>query len=211
MASRKDRAERLLHDFGQTYAEEIGIRLEKNEPMPLFQWLVSSLLFSARIGSKQAVQAARALNEAGLTTVDHMCGASWEERVKVLNEHGYARFDESASTKLAKTSSLLKERYAGDLRRLRADAGGDRERILELLQDFNGIGPLGAQIFAREAQQVWTELQPFADEKALGVARDLNLGSSAEALQDLVGQDRLPRLLAALVRADLAGTAEDYA
>ena len=211
MTSKKDRAGKLVDDLGQTYAEEIGIALDRNEPMPLFQWLVASLLFSARIGAAQAVEAAKALNDAGLTTVDHMCDASWDERVKVLNENGYARFDESTSTKLAKASALLKQRYGGDLRKLRDEAAGSRDRILELLQDFNGIGPLGAQIFAREAQAVWEELQPFADDKALEVAQRLNLGDDAATLANCLGLERLPHLLAALVRADLAGCADDYA
>ena len=211
MTSKADRAAKLVDDFGQTYAGEIGIALDRNEPMPLFQWLVASLLFSARIGASQAVEAAQALNREGLTTVDHMCDAGWEDRVRVLNRNGYARFDESTSTKLAKTSALLRQRYHGDLRNLREAAGGDPARILELLQEFNGIGPLGAQIFAREVQAVWDELQPFADDKALAVARRLNLGDDAGALAQLAGQDRLPHVLTALVRAELAKRADDYA
>lgn len=209
--SAKIRAHRLLEDHGTPYAEEIGIALSHDQPAPLFQWLVASLLFSARIGAAQAVEAAKALNAAGFTTVDHMAAASWERRVRVLNQHGYARFDESTSTKLARTSALLKERYAGDLRNLRKAADGDCAKVLELLQEFNGIGPLGASIFAREAQAVWHELRPFADDKALKVAHRLKLGEDAAALAGLVGQARLPALLCALVRADLAGSADDYA
>jgi endonuclease III len=211
MASRKDRAERLLSDLGQTYAEEIGIRLDRNRPKPLFQWLVASLLFSARIGAGQAVMAAKALNEAGLTTVQRMCDAGWERRVRILNEHGYARYDESTSRNLGASCELLLERYSGDLRKLREAAGGNPGRILELLQDFKGIGTLGAQIFAREAQAVWDELQPFADDKALQVAKRLNLGADAKQLAGLVGQRRLPALLSALVRADLGDREDEYA
>lgn len=210
MASKKDRAEKLLADQGRTYAEEIGVRLEKNEPMPLFQWLVASLLFSARIGAEQAVEATRALIDAGLTTPKHMNDASWEERVKVLNKHGYARFDESTSTKLSKTSALLLERWQGDLRKLREEAAGEAARILDLLQEFNGIGPLGAQIFAREAQAVWDELAPFADDKALEASKELKLGDDAKALADLVGQEKLPHLLTALVRASLDRSLDEY-
>ncbi|PEQ12397.1 hypothetical protein B2G71_12330 [Novosphingobium sp. PC22D] len=204
MTSKRKKADALIEKHGETYAAEIGIRLERDEPMPLFQWLVACLLFSARIGAAQAVEAAKALNEAGLTTVDHMCDAAWQERVDVLNANGYARFDESTSTKLAKTAALLKERYGGDLRELRKAANGDRDRILDLLEEFNGIGPLGAQIFAREAQTVWDELAPFADQKALAVAKRMELGGDAAELADLVGQDRLPALLSALVRSELS-------
>ena len=38
-----------------------------------------------------------------------------------------------------------------------------------------GVGDVGADIFLREVQVAWTEVAPFADERALGAARDLGL------------------------------------
>jgi hypothetical protein len=43
-----------------------------------------------------------------------------------------------------------------------------------------GHGATGAGIFCREAQAVWPELHPFVDDKALGMARELGLGSDSE-------------------------------
>jgi hypothetical protein len=210
MASQQARITRLLHEHGRTYSEEIGIDLGKNTPMPLFEWLCASLLFSTRIGAAQAISAARALIAAGLTTPVHMRDASWEERVRILNASGYARYDESTSTKLAKTSELLIARWGGDLRKLRDEAGGDRDSILARLQEFNGIGPIGAAIFCREVQFVWDELYPFADRKALATAKQLGFPDTAEGLAVCVDREDFPRLLAALVRVALAHGEDAY-
>jgi hypothetical protein len=55
----------------------------------------------------------------GWTTPEKMLAASWEERTRVLNQSGYARYDESTSTKLAAASELLINEFGGDLRQLR--------------------------------------------------------------------------------------------
>ena len=84
---------------------------------------------SARIGAGQAVKAAHALTEAGWTTADNLAATSWRERVRVLNRHGYARYDERTTSMLGDACELLLlDRYRGDLRRLRTEAGQDRTR-----------------------------------------------------------------------------------
>lgn len=200
-----EKISRLLDQHGQTYADEIGIDLAKNTPAPLFQWLNSCILMSARIATGNAVEAAKALIDDGLTTPEHICDSTWEHRVKVLNENGYARYDESTSRYLADTAEILLDEYAGDLRKLRTAADGDVDDVIERLGAFKGIGKLGAAIFCREVQAVWTELYPFADERALEVAEKMNLPKTARGLSNHVSEADLPRLLAALVRADLAG------
>ena len=202
--SRKVIARTLLDLHGRTYAEELGIRVERNTPSQLFGLLVASLLFSARISADLAVRAAKALTEHGWTTPRKMAGATWAQRTRVLNRAGYARYDESTSRMLGDTSRLLLERYGGDLRDLREEAGRDPRRERELLKEFKGIGEVGVDIFFREAQVAWPELAPFADRRALQAAKRLGLPADARALQRLVGRRDLPRLVAALVRTALA-------
>jgi hypothetical protein len=60
----------LLERHGLTYAEELGIKLERATPPMLFRWLCASILLSARIGAGAAMQAARALAEQGWTTAE---------------------------------------------------------------------------------------------------------------------------------------------
>ncbi len=201
---KRDIVRALLKRYPKNHAEELGIDVAKNTPAPLYQWLIVSLLFSARIGAGQAEKAAKALLDEGWKTPKRMAEVSWEERVRVLNHAGYARYDESTSRYIADTTALLLMDYAGDLRNLRAAAKRDPAEERKRLKAFKGIGDVGADIFFRETQGAWDELYPFADKRALHAANQLGLGGSAEDLAKLVKRHELPRLLSALVRADLA-------
>lgn len=170
----------LLREHGRTYAEEAGIRIERNTPAVLFQLLDLALLLSAPIHAADATRAAKALIEAGLTTPKKMAEATWQARVDVLTTHGYKRYDERTSTMLGHTAELVLDRYGGDLRKLRAAANHDPAREHALLQEFSGIGPIGADIFLREVQLVWDEVYPFADVRVLAAARELGLGDDPE-------------------------------
>jgi hypothetical protein len=196
------RAAELLAGDGRTYAQEAGIAL-KDAPSPLYRLLVLTTLLSVRISSHIAVAAARELSSAGWRTPQAMVKASWQEIVDALGRAHYKRYDESTATALGEGAKLLEERWHGDLRRLRDEAEGDPERIRELLQEFRRIGPVGAEIFCREAQGVWPELRPSFDSRALDGARQTGLPADPRKLATLVKPDDLPRLASALVRSTL--------
>lgn len=204
MGSRADAqrtAGRLVERHGQTYAEQAGIRLA-DKPSPLYRLLVLSLLLSARISAGVAVAAARELARAGMRTPQRMRAATRQQRVDALGRGHYRRYDERTATMLGDGAELLVERWGGDLRRLHAE-GGDVRGVERLLQEFPGIGPTGAAIFCREAQLVWTDLAPYADERALRGARRLGLPDDPQRLADLVPGKDLARLVAGCVRASL--------
>lgn len=206
MATKTDMIEALLERHGQTFCAETGFTV-KDTPSPLFRLLCLSLLMSARIRADIAVEAGRALADQGWTTPHKMLASTWSQRAKTLNQAGYARYDERTSTMLGDTTELLVERWNGDLRELRDEAWHDPDVERELLKEFKGIGDVGADIFCREAQAVWPELRPFADRRALSAAERLHLGGDAKALARAAGTDDLSRVVAALVRVDLA---DDY-
>lgn len=199
--AKKDIVTALLDLHPRTHAEEAGIRVE-NRPSALFRVLCAALLASARISSDLAIAATRALGEAGWTTPDKLAAASWAERAKVLNEAGYARYDERTSTMLADTADLLLDRYDGDLRGLRERAGRDPGKERKLVQEFKGIGETGADIFCREIQGLWPELYPHAEDRALKAAANLDLAEDADGLARLSDVEQFPRLVAALVRVE---------
>ncbi|MFI9611572.1 endonuclease [Streptomyces sp. NPDC052023] len=192
----------LLKAHGRTYAEEAGIRL-RDTPQPLYRLQVLSLLLSARIRASVAVATARALHEAGLRDPRRMAGASWQDRVDALGRGGYRRYDERTATQLGDGAELLTERWGGDLRRLREEAGGEVPELRRLLQEIPGVGPAGADIFLREAQRVWPEAAPYLDAKALSGAERLGLPKEADRLVELAGDAEPAALAAALVRAAL--------
>lgn len=209
-AGRQKIVEALLDRHGTTYAAEAGITIgDDPTPMPLYRLLCLATLLSARIRAGAAVEATRALSKAGWRTPEKMTASTWEQRVKVLNEHGYARYDESTARMLGDTAELVLGRWNGDLRRLREEADGDEAAIRRMLREAKGIGEVGAAIFCREIQAAWPELAPFLDGKAMGAAEDLGLGADPNRVADLVEPAQLPQLAAALVRVDLAGDADE--
>ncbi|MGH8161664.1 MAG: hypothetical protein ACRESR_05885 [Gammaproteobacteria bacterium] len=198
----------LLDRHGRSFSDELGIPIEKNTPSPLFRLLCFSLLAGARISAGIAAQAAKALSDKGWTTAEKLAASTWRQRTDTLNHAGYARYDESTSRMLGETASLLLEDYRGDLRKLRAEADRDPSAERKLLKRCKGVGDVSVDIFMREAQAAWEELYPFADKLALRAAGKLDLGKDAKALSRRVGREDYPRLVAALVRCELAGDYE---
>ena len=71
------------------------------------------------------------------------------------------------------------------------------------MQQFKGIGPIGADIFLREVQGIWTEAFPYADARVLKAAKKLGLPGDPKALSRRVARQDFPRFVAGLVRVDL--------
>ncbi|MFI9784976.1 endonuclease [Kitasatospora sp. NPDC051984] len=193
----------LLERHGTTYAEQAGIRL-RDTPAPLYQLLVLTQLCAIRIRADTAADAARELFADGLRTPRAMTGSSWQQRVDALGRAHYVRYDESTATALGEGAALVTERWHGDLRRLREEAERDPAAIGRLLREVPRIGPVGADIFRREAQLLWPELRPFFDRRALSAAAGLGLPREPDALAALVRPDDLARLSTALVRSTLS-------
>ncbi|AEW97804.1 MULTISPECIES: HhH-GDP family DNA glycosylase [Streptomycetaceae] len=192
----------LLDEHGRTYAEEAGIHL-KDTPQPLYQLVVLATLLSARIKAQVATAAARALFEAGLGDPRRMADADWQRRVDALGEGHYRRYDERTATQLGEGAALLLDRYGGDVRRMRQASDGDPDALRRSLREVPGIGPVGADIFIREAQSLWPEFGPFFDDKAVRGAGRVGLPTSPEELAHLAGRERWAALAAALVRSAL--------
>ncbi|HEV7652403.1 MAG TPA: endonuclease [Actinophytocola sp.] len=202
MATQRKITQTLLDVAGRTYAAEAGIRLA-DTPSPLYRLLVLSVLLSTRIKADIAVAASRELSEAGFTTPRAMLDATWQQRVDALGRAHYVRYDESTATALGEGAQLLTDSYRGDLRRLRDEAGGDVGTLRRLLRRFPRLGPVGADIFCREAQQVWPGLRPYLDRKALAGAGKIGLPEDPRRLSRLIGADRLAALSAGLIRVGL--------
>lgn len=189
----------LLDRAGRTFAEEAHITL-KDTPKPLFQLLVLSLLLSSRISAEIATRAARELFTAGWRTPDSMADAPRAQVIAALQRGHYTRYDESMATRLHKAAQRVTSEYHGDLRGLAARSGRDTADASRLLEEFDGIGPVGAEIFLREVQDTWTWLRPHLDDRALDGAEALHLPRDRSRLASLAGSREISPLAAALVR-----------
>ncbi|MBF6329036.1 endonuclease [Nocardia transvalensis] len=192
----------LLDRAGTSYAAEAGITLA-DKPAPLFQLLMLAQLLSTRISAEIAVAAARELVRSGYKTPQRVADADWQELVDALGRAHYKRYDESTATRLGANAAMLLDRYQGDLRRLAAEADHDPNRLAQLLQKFQGIGPVGADIFLREVQDTWTWVRPHFDERARKGAEKLRLPTTPDALDRLSPSGHEAEFAAALVRVAL--------
>src|SRR5262249_48723819 len=129
-----------------------------------------------------------------------MLDASWQDRVDALDRGHYRRYNERTATMLGDAARLCQDRWHGDLRRLHREASGDATRLRQLLTEFPGLGPTGADIFRREGQAVWPDIAPFVDRKVVAGAERMHLSSAPEDLAGLVPPAQLPELLSALIR-----------
>jgi endonuclease III len=192
----------LLENHGQTYAEAAGIKLA-DKPSPLFQLLVLTMLSSTRISADIAVAAARELIRSGWRTPQRMHDATWQQRVDALGRGGYRRYDESTSTKLEELSRMVLDKYAGDLRRIRPSGQRAADDLAEMVAEFPRIGPTGGKIFVREVQDIWPEVAPYFDDRALKAAERLGLPTDPRRLAELAPEGKTAVLASALVRAEL--------
>jgi hypothetical protein len=104
------------------------------------------------------------------------------------------RYDESTATAVGEGAELVHREYRDDLRELRDRADGDPAAIRKLLTGFPRLGPVGADIFCREAQAVWPVLRPALDGKVLDGAKAVGLPADAAAPAGLVKGDELAAL-----------------
>ena len=200
--TQRETVRRLLEEAGPTYAAEAGIKLA-DRPAPLYRLLVLSVLLSTRIKAGIAVDAARELRAAGMGTARAMADSTWQQRVAALGRAHYKRYDEQTATALGEGARYLLDEYRGDLRRVREAANGEFRTLAGLLGKVPRLGPVGADIFAREVQLVWPEFRPHLDGKALQGAEKLGLPTQPGRLAKLVDPGDLAHLAAALVRVTL--------
>jgi hypothetical protein len=193
----------LLDRHGTTFGDELGLDLRKGTPSALFGLLLFAVLSSARIRSVNATAGTKALLDEGWSSAAKLGRTSWQQRVRVLNRHGYARYDERTASMLGDLVEEVQDRWSGDLRNLRRAADGDVKAMTSSLTDLKGLGPVGAAIFLREVQRCWPEVRPYVDKRAKDAAKQLGLPTKPDALAGLVKDDDVARLVAALVRTSL--------
>jgi endonuclease III len=192
---------RLLDVAGTTYADEARIKIG-DKPMPLFQLLVLCMLASKPIDASIAMAAARELFKAGLRTPKAVLAADRQTMIDAFGRAHYVRYDESSATRLTDMAERVRDDYSGDLRELVNHAGRDVGAVKRKLKKFKGIGDTGADIFLREAQDVWPWVRPYFDDRTTRTATQLGLPAQPAKLGALAPRANA-RLAAALVRVSL--------
>jgi hypothetical protein len=192
----------LMRMLGKTYCEEAGIPMEEGSDTALFQLFCLSLLASELVNPEIAVDAARELFSRGWTAPQAMCDATWRARADALDAYLEGRNHPRIARHLCEAADQLVYYYGGGLANLRERASHDPHREYDLLLEFKGIGPVGADFFLREVQGVWEEAYPHLDHATRMAASKLGLPEQAGDLARLVDRKDFPRLAAALARVE---------
>lgn len=133
---------------------DLGLDLGRGTDAPAFRWLVACSLFGAPISQEIAARAYRELDDLGVLTPAKLADADWQQLVDALGRGGYRRYDESTARELIGIGTQVRDDFGGHLTRLRRDVE-DRAGLVEQLQQFPGVGPTAADIFAREFAALW--------------------------------------------------------
>jgi hypothetical protein len=196
-----EKAAALLDSSGRTFADEAGIRLA-DEPAPLYRLLVLAVLLSSRVQAELGTRACRELVDSDLGTPAKMRDAARDDVHEALTRAKFLSKDQTTDA-LQQGAELVADRWKGDLRGMRTEADGDTGTLVDLLTEVPRLGPVGADIFIREVQQVWPEFRPHLDPKATDGATAVGLPADAGKLAELVDGEDLARFSAALVRANI--------
>lgn len=136
-----------MQTFPKTYAEELGVNLEKKNWEEIFKWFLAAILFGKRISEEIARRTYKEFERENLLTSERISEAGWDKLVEVLDEGGYVRYDFSTATKLLEIMKELKRK--GGLEKLYVQAKSP-EGLEEKLKEFKGIGDVTINIFLRE-------------------------------------------------------------
>ncbi|MFC4728430.1 DNA methylase [Coralloluteibacterium thermophilus] len=139
-------------------AADLDIAIESGSEAALFRWFVASFLFGKRIGQQIAARSWRALVEThGLDSAEKIRATPHAELVRILDEGGYARYDESTARRLVDICTRLVEDYDGGILGL-YEASDGRADFERRIRAFRGVGPVTLRIFMREAGPVLFDL-----------------------------------------------------
>jgi endonuclease III len=155
----------------QSYSNELELDLYK--PEDRFKWFLASVLYAKRISAQTAKETYLYFEQEELTSPDAILDAGWDQLVEVLDSGDYTRYDFSTATNLLGIAKMLKEKY-GDLERLHAESSTPQD-LERRLQEFNGVGPVGVNIFLRELRGIWEKSQPKPSPIAVKTAQKIGL------------------------------------
>ena len=129
------------------------------------RWFIAATLFGTRISAAVAERTFRVLSDAGLARIGQARHIPQDDFIALLDEGGYARYDERTATRLRALSDMISERYDG-----RAAVIGRRfttyPTLRAALDVLPGWGPVTIQLFLRELRGVWPGAQPPLDQRA---------------------------------------------
>ena len=177
------RARHLVATLGGRFSLELGIDVDSGAD-EIERWALAATLFGNRISTSVALRTYRVLEHAGIRTISDAGARDRKELVALLDEGGYARYDERTASRLVALAETIAHRYSGRLSVI-GEQLVDVDELQRLLGALPGWGPVTVQVFLRELRGVWPGATVPLDHRASAAAHHLRLPLELEALSSL--------------------------
>lgn len=184
----KDEARVLVENYGRLFSEILGIDVSGGRSTEIFKWFLASLLFGAPIRDDTAIKTYESFRKHNVLAPERILATGWEGLVGILDEGGYARYDEKTADKLLSVMKNLKEKYGGDLVRLYEKSldASDLEASLKALG--KGIGDTTVSIFLGELRDVWAKSDSRPTALVIEAAESLGIVKKGVPPEDALEQ-----------------------
>lgn len=118
----------------------------------VFRWFLLTYLLGKPIQSTVAVRTWQLFIDRKIDTPWAIMGMSDRERVSLLHQGGYTRYQHVMSRALHTCMQQLVNMYEGSLY-IMLESSEDERELSKRLQELYGVGPKTAEIFMRETEE----------------------------------------------------------
>jgi len=176
------RARQMVARLGGRFSLDLGIDVDRNAD-EIDRWALAATLLGGSPTSV-AIHTYRVLEGAGARTLEDVRHRDREELVRLLDEAGYVRYEESTASRLLALAEAIADRYDGRLAALgeKSVSPSELERALGALP---GWDPVTVGTFVRELRGVWPGAEVPLDPRAAHAARHVALPSDLAGLSAL--------------------------
>lgn len=182
MAGAED-VDKIVREMGEPYSSMLGIDLKRGDPEWL-KWFLAAFLYAKPIQEGSAAETYQTLVANGLTSATDFLYTGRDLLVRLLDEGGYARYDESTADRLIAIFGTLQQQYDGKLSRLYDSAKDSRDLEQRIMALGKGIGPVTVSVFLRDMQAVWPKADPEPTPREKETAKALGIEDIRQYARD---------------------------
>lgn len=143
-------------------------------PHEIERWFLGASLIGTRISVAIAVRTYRVLDGHGISVLPRVLGCRRDTLIRLLDEGGYARYDERTATRLRDLARTTGERFPDGVHAWGASVHSMPELVAGL-DALPGWGPVTVRAFLRELRGIWPAIRLQPDERATLGARHSGL------------------------------------
>jgi len=146
-------------------------------PREVERWFLGASLIGTRISVSIVIRTYRVLDAHGISEIGHVRGCRRSRLIRLLDEGGFARYDERTATRLGKLAETAGKRFPNGIHAWGASVRSMHGLTVEL-DALPGWGPVTVHAFLRELRGTWPGVRMQPEPRAtLGARRAGLLGA----------------------------------